>query len=113
MDIVDIAKEAGVEESLHAVFKEHKKDIYYSFTLPQLTKFAELLLAGQWVSVKDRLPKDKSLVLGIGNHGQMPEDKITVVQVEINYLRGNWAKTAHSYPFNLTHWMPLPQPPKD
>ena len=67
----------------------------------------------EWISVKDRLPEDNSLVLGLGYNPQFLIKKTIVAQVRINYLRGNWTESYCPSPFELTHWMPLPEPPKE
>lgn len=102
MNILDIAKEAGI----------HFADGTVTIVTPKsITKFAELLLAGQWVSVKDRLPEEKDKayqVIGIcskkyvgGNYDG--QGKKGIYQ--------DWV--IRQWPNNYTHWMPLPQPPKE
>lgn len=74
-------------------------------------------MSNQWISVDDRLPeyqktlseKDKCLVLtkcgkvwmGFYNTNIKPDDW---------YLYG-WATNDGWHPFDITHWMPLPQLP--
>lgn len=60
----------------------------------------------EWISVKDDLPKKRTRVLV--SDGQL------VTQAIINH-RGDWANwyTIDNEYFNdVTHWMPLPEPPK-
>jgi len=58
----------------------------------------------QWISVKDRLPEDVSEVLIAFGGG-----------VSIACYGGDWRHPV--YPMlpllSVTHWMPLPQPPKE
>jgi len=62
----------------------------------------------EWISIKDRLPDIDKRVLIYLSHG--------VIKVDERYKSlygkqiGNWRYT---YPeTNITHWMPLPEPPK-
>ena len=58
---------------------------------------------GQWVSVKDELPEPCKAVLVYGKTGDM-------VNWRVDYITecGMWANS-----FTVTHWMPLPEPPKE
>jgi len=56
----------------------------------------------EWVSVKTRLPEETEIVIVDGGCAY--------------YRKGEWW-TVMEYPvrpiqWNVTHWMPLPQPPK-
>ena len=67
--------------------------------------FADLLLANgvtvqKWISVKDRLPECDQVVLCHRN-GWVTKDA---------WLGSNWWHQNDVNP--ITHWMPLPQPPK-
>jgi hypothetical protein len=69
---------------------------------------------GEWISVDDRLPEERVMVLGyvVTDYGDCyPSDCIYVMEL----IHGLF------YPFNcsaikgyskVTHWMPLPEPPK-
>ena len=64
---------------------------------------AEKQLANyQWTSVKNGLPEPCKAVLVYGKAGDM-------VNWKVDYITecGMWAKS-----FTVTHWMPLPEPPK-
>lgn len=50
----------------------------------------------EWISVKDRLPSREEKVIFTRNN-----------QVDCGYFQYHWDIS------NVTHWMPLPQPPKD
>lgn len=63
----------------------------------------------EWISVKDRLPED------IGYYLVVYRDKyngISSIALD-NYVKcgaGEW--WASEFTHNITHWMPLPRPPK-
>jgi hypothetical protein len=69
----------------------------------------------EWISVKDRLPTDFSIVLCTGFEYDDPvNDRFYLVS---RYERGfgyydtqeeKWANNTSDY---ITHWMPLPEPP--
>ena len=62
----------------------------------------------EWISVKDRLPKDDSDVLAYSRIGE--ESRI----YPACYSNGVWFDCVFNAPATdtTTHWMPLPQPPK-
>ena len=61
----------------------------------------------RWISVEERLPKVKGSYLVCGKHWIARSEPITT----IHYWWGDsWAQ---STVFEITHWMPLPEPPKE
>ena len=60
----------------------------------------------EWISVKDRLPEDykqRVMVICIGDY------PIGYPKIDTDrYVRGHWVRNG----IYVTHWMPLPQPPK-
>jgi hypothetical protein len=55
-----------------------------------------------WISVKDRLPENRSLLF-LTHSEDIAGDKVRLI-------RGNNMITC--FPSAVTHWMPLPEPPK-
>lgn len=83
----------------------------------------ETFLAGykaaqpQWISVKDRLPEEDVAVLV---YGQILNDPPDVIGVRRRYIGDQeWKYTWESEDGfiyredDVTHWMPLPEPPKE
>lgn len=64
--------------------------------------------APKWISVKDRLPNDNTLNIVFmrrsGNYG-FCTFKIAA------WVDGKW--NGPCFPWEVTHWMPLPEPPKE
>ncbi|MGM9683136.1 MAG: DUF551 domain-containing protein [Eubacteriales bacterium] len=67
--------------------------------------YAAEVLRNQWISVKDRLPEteDEVLVLTISKNGNINVDK--------GYLANG--RFVHRGRADVTHWMPLPEPPEE
>lgn len=70
----------------------------------------------EWISIKDRLPKEDCPVLIIVS-GQ-PAENITLVdayELGSYYAGDGWCVEAYPWWENarVTHWMPLPAPPKE
>lgn len=62
---------------------------------------------GKWISVEDRLPDNGADVLAYADDGE--ESRI----IPSNYDRGTWFDCCFNCANeNITHWMPLPTPPK-
>lgn len=64
--------------------------------------------AHQWISVKDRLPENRKLVLAIDEFGEMA---VCEAKIDYQYIFMLY-NTSHQIK-NVTHWMPLPEPPKE
>ena len=72
----------------------------------------------EWISVKDRLPDNKEhdwvLAQVVEDNGFMHIPKV----MEYRKQRNDWYEetygwlSEHNGAFTVTHWMPLPQPPK-
>ena len=84
-----------------------------SFSEMEKDAFEQIMTANKWISVGDRLPEigDEVLVLtefkDIRIYSYMRIDQETADVVwEDDY--GHWEEIA-----SVTHWMPLPEPPKE
>ena len=74
---------------------------------------------GQWVSVEDRLPeRNGEYIVTACDEGESYDEKIwnDTVVVCAEYYKGCWTweenNTEYSLDGIVTHWMPLPEPPK-
>jgi hypothetical protein len=54
----------------------------------------------EWISVKDRLPKKYGVVLAFTEYGD--------TNAVYYYVDKSWG-----HPDEITHWMPLPEPPNE
>lgn len=69
----------------------------------------------KWISVKDRLPKEKTFcstfIVTLYSHYK---DKSFVQP--LHYIGGEWFEMCYEEPldpeYEVTHWMPLPELPK-
>lgn len=73
-------------------------------------KVVEEPKSGEWISVKDRLPEDNENVLAHTRYGE--------IRVFLSDEEGDWFdERGRFYSRNtsgaVTHWMPLPEPPKE
>ena len=59
----------------------------------------------EWISVKDRLPEESGGYLAYC----WEYDGICVLYYEVLKTKGKWRT---KWKDDITHWMPLPQPPK-
>jgi hypothetical protein len=63
----------------------------------------------EWISVKDKLPDQWLLVLVYTEHGGVEVDRYDMTLSDGTIL---FYGTREEYRSNVTHWMPLPEPPK-
>ena len=86
-------------------------------------KIADYLISNgvtvqEWISVKDRLPDNKEydwvLAQVVEDNGYMHIPRV----MEYRQLKNDWFEetygwlSEHNGLFSVTHWMPLPKPPK-
>jgi Protein of unknown function (DUF551) len=66
-----------------------------------------------WISVKDRLPKDDEVVLVyLDEKDTYYDTRCTTAKYDgIRWVTDHFCES--SYIENVTHWMPLPLPPKE
>ena len=67
-------------------------------------------LGDQWVGVEDRLPEELESVIGYGNYHDGGD-----LHGEVFFSMDEWMSVRTEPEFkgvNVTHWMPLPEPPK-
>ena len=64
----------------------------------------ESVTVQEWISVKDRLPEKWQNVLAVRSDGKIRFDFICST--------GCWCEDVNYVGYSVTHWMPLPQPPK-
>ena len=72
---------------------------------------AELEKKSAWVSVRDRLPEKGEYVLVYANTKYINSKKVCIDRLEDGEKTAVWMYT-HGW-FEVTHWMPLPEPPKE
>lgn len=67
-----------------------------------------------WISVEDRLPKDRAKVdAWRRGHGRIPD--CTCFHVKDGRRMATWylSSSNDSYTASITHWMPIPIPPEE
>ena len=67
-----------------------------------MAEYIERGTAQEWISVKDRLPKNDEIVI-------ICTDKNFIYAGEL--IGDTWFLDNDSWTATVTHWMPLPQPP--
>ena len=72
-------------------------------------QIAELRSAQEWVSDSDRLPEESGMYIVTANDGHA--QRVSFVQWQKKNRMWNLTG-ARSY-WRVTHWMPLPEPPKE
>lgn len=70
----------------------------------------------KWISVEERLPEAKLCVLGYGVRSRAYNEPDPFAGVHDVYTRGEdegWLTYWNRESVDVTHWMPLPEPPKE
>ena len=94
-------------------YSDHTEDEYIADTL-----LDNGVTVQEWISVEDRLPDNKEndwvLAQVVEKNGFMHIPKV----MEYRQSKNDWYEetygwlSEHNGVFTVTHWMPLPQPPK-
>ncbi|MDD6937461.1 MAG: DUF551 domain-containing protein [Clostridiales bacterium] len=72
---------------------------------------AALAKVPRWISVEERLPEQNGIYLAHVVHRYCKIDSYWRVCIEYFGIEGTWDSLADIY--EVTHWMPLPEPPKE
>lgn len=72
----------------------------------------------EWISIKDKLPEDGEHVIGYCKTHLEPQYHVEPLLFQIYDEKPIWAylfafNEGYGYAEYVTHWMPLPEPPKD
>ena len=109
-------------ELLKSVLPNFRNNMAYWGEKP-IYEFADCLLAHgvtvqEWISVKDRLPDNKEhdwvLAQVVEDNGFMHIPTV----MEYRQSKNDWFEetygwlSEHNGAFTVTHWMPIPEPPK-
>lgn len=65
----------------------------------------KMTITSKWISIKDRLPEISKQVLTY-------ETGNPAMPIKVNYIHNYENEFAYGRNKNITHWMPLPEPPK-
>lgn len=123
----------ALPEKLAEQYADDKSKTYYIdengekkwYITPRGQYSKEDFLAGykaaqQWISVKDRLPEEGQIALTICDNGTMfllqkVSDEMFGVPIYWKYCCGFDKELGpnKSYCYDVTHWQPLPAPPKE
>jgi hypothetical protein len=67
----------------------------------------------EWISVKDRLPVDGEYVLVYAKNGTRRYKIDSAIYCEEKKYHWRFFDIPNYFGKYITHWMPLPEPPKD
>ena len=74
---------------------------------------AATIIQSGWISVKDKMPEDHVNVLLVWSNGKVASIMFGC-HITIKNLGGDWHTACGVRPEEeITHWMPLPEPPKE
>lgn len=71
----------------------------------ETVSYSENGFPDKWISVKDSQPKHHTPVLAFCDNGDM-------IFGFMDFYK-HWAEVGSEIPYAVTHWMPLPEPPKE
>lgn len=133
MDVREKLVELPIEDALLILREEHRQriDSYTTYlahggkgdpaeetSLDALAMAISALEKTKWISVKDRLPDNKEydwvLAQVVEDNGFMHIPRV----MEYRQAKNDWFEetygwlSEHNGLFSVTHWMPLPEPPK-
>ena len=134
MDVREKLVELPIKDALLILREEHRQrtDSYTTYLahggkgdpaeevgLDALAMAISALEKTKWISVEDRLPdKDGCYIVTACDEGCSCGDGIwyDTVVIEAEHYKGEWSWNENGTEYDITdlvtHWMPMPQPPK-
>ena len=107
----EFLKEKGLKDSLYDVHNEVPDQWIKGGLSKLLDEYASSRsIESQWISVEERVPKKDEIILCLTNNGQS-----VCEYVNYNHTDSRFYLNDLDYYFeleNVSHWMPLPSPPK-
>lgn len=67
----------------------------------------------RWISVKDRLPETRTEVLVYIQPKDDKQPHPAFISLDFLESGGYWTEATQPWQYEVTHWMPLPEPPKE
>lgn len=80
---------------------QEQKYEYWQESKAEIKSLRKQLAECQWISVDDRLPEFDTYILVFNGY-----------QIVAEYLRNEFFRSGDNCVYGVTHWMPLPTPPK-
>ena len=85
-----------------------------NYGFPNTNQVADRLIANgvtvqEWIPVKDRMPENSGFYLVLH---QDKYDRSASIAIDYYVMCGAGEWWANEFTHNITHWMPLPEPPK-
>jgi hypothetical protein len=101
-----------LRECLHFNYDEFSCDMSLDVDLTAENLIAHGVTVQEWISVKDRLPDTECLAVSMLTGPAYEEMLVGYVAEASNWDTGYECESDGEILPNVTHWMPLPQPPK-
>ena len=96
----------GVRDNSEMAYRKGYEDAKRDFMIPA----AAIAPVQKWISVKDRLPEAGGYVVCIAKRNQFSRFMPMVAKIEKN----GWVNPiTEQYISAVSHWMPIPEPPKE
>ena len=108
----------GLECCIYSEF-ECSDECPYAADAPNCSKqmladvYAQFAKVPRWISVEERLPEEQGDCLVLYSFGETNADYFTGVMYFIRYDERPHFENDGLYGLHVTHWMPLPEPPKE
>lgn len=72
-------------------------------------------MSSEWISVKEQLPEVETVVLTFEKAKPIyaAHDYENQIQLAERFSGGAWCQRSDPQAYEITHWQPLPSPPKE
>ena len=108
--------EPGVNDAEYIRLLKQANEEAHRLMLKATGKLVKMAKSGmyEWISVRDKLPEDNKYVLAVFASGALVVACVFEHDEDAVYWRAQTDDGWESdMDFDPTHWMPLPEPPKD
>lgn len=97
--------ETEADEDDKSILNDIEQELGMATHYFETVSYSENGFPDKWISVKDRQPKHHTPVLAFCDNGD-------TIFGFIDFYK-HWAEVGSEIPYEVTHWMPLPEPPKE
>ena len=107
--LVELIDQARVVKTEYGVCISGTRHIADHLIANGVTFAEDINIPAKWISVKDRLPEEDEDIIAFCYYHESWQTQ--VCHLSSNY-EGQWYTSVAGQWVRVTHWMPLPEPPK-
>ena len=111
----DLISRSALKAHMDECSQDIRDRAYYGYAVSFIDNAPAVDAGPKWISVEERLPVEEAIDY-IRQHDDLPEYLVCIRGAEVPttllFTGDGWTDGDSNY-YPVTHWMPLPEPPKE